>query len=74
METASFLPPPLQGGGIASQGGLVLWSRPALPFVCLGEFSLFNFLSGSEVDGKAVRENRERRGEKKRTSCGGTSH
>lgn len=50
METASFLPPPLQGGGTASQGGLVLWSRLALPFVCLGEFSLFNFLSGSEVD------------------------
>lgn len=36
--------------------------------LCLfGELALFNFLPGYEVGSKTVRENRERRGEKKRT-------
>lgn len=56
------------GGGRLSLSGWPGAVEQASSALCLlGELALFNFLSGCEVDSKTVRENRERRGEKKQT-------
>lgn len=66
VKTASW-------GGCSAYVGVSLSGWPdaveqASSALCLlGELALFNFLSGYEVGSKIVRENRERRGEKKQT-------
>lgn len=54
-------------GGFSPSGLPRAVEQAGCALCLLGELALFNFLSGYEVDSKTVRENRERRGEKKQT-------